>query len=221
MPCCINEKKLVVLKTYSGVADIFSSSQFQYVTNALFPIEDHKGQLFTMLRHPIDRTIVSYYKFITKLGKDDEQMSLPQYIQSSLFTSNWLTRTLSNVSSSSNPTLKDLDLAKEILRRKCLIGIYEDLVRSVDLFNNYFRWNHANQSKREEINQCVTNVYHESDDEKYLIRHKLEDRGYDIGIGGEIYSMIAQRNDFDMRLYWYAFDLHLAQVARINEFYTP
>ena len=200
----------------SDFADIVSSSLIHYASNVLFAENDNEGLLFTILRHPIDQTIVSYYDYVSNFDNDYEQISFFQYVQSSTFKSNWLTRTLSNVSTSSQPTLEDLNQAKEILRRKCLIGIYENLERSLELFKNYFQWNFTNIPKEaENINRCVSDVFLQSDNEKYLIYKKIEDWGYNVDIGSDIYGLIAERNEFDIELDWYAFDLHLAQTARI------
>lgn len=150
------------------------------------------------------------------MGKEEEQIGLIQYIKSSSFPSNLLTRTLANVSSSSNPTLEDLNLAKEILRRKSLVGIYENLDRSLQLFNNVFQWNFTNVDAEENIDQCISNIQYVEEDKKYLIYKRIEDRGYDLGIESELYTLIAKKNEFDMELYWYAFDLHVAQLRMIE-----
>ena len=150
------------------------------------------------------------------MGKDEEKIGLIQYIKSSSSTSNLLTRTLANVSRSSNPTLEDLNLAKEILRRKSLVGIYENLDRSLQLFNNFFQWNFTNVDDLGNIDQCVSNIQYQEEDKKYLIYKRIEDRGYDLGIESELYKLIAKKNEFDMYLYWYAFDLHVAQLRMIE-----
>lgn len=200
----------------SGLADVVSSNLVHYASNTLFAGDYYKGRLFTIVRHPIDRAIVSYHNLVSNMGKEEEQIGLIQYIKSSSFPSNLLTRTLANVSSSSNPTLEDLNLAKEILRRKSLVGIYENLDRSLQLFNNVFQWNFTNVDAEENIDQCISNIQYVEEDKKYLIYKRIEDRGYDLGIESELYTLIAKKNEFDMELYWYAFDLHVAQLRMIE-----
>jgi hypothetical protein len=46
--------------TEAGLADIISSKYINYATSRLLDGDTHKGRLFTILRHPVDQTIISY-----------------------------------------------------------------------------------------------------------------------------------------------------------------
>jgi hypothetical protein len=166
------------------------------------------------LRHPVDQTIISYYDFI---NNSDEGLTLQEYLGSPYMQHNPLTRLLSNVSDlkKENVDITNLNLAKEVLRRKCLVGIYELLDQSIELFRKYFDW-HGNRSSKEiNTDECVTGFINDSIQETELTYKKLDDQKYNVEYDSDIYNAIVTNNQFDMELYWYAFDLHMGQISSI------
>ena len=103
-----------------------------------------KGQLFILLRHPVQR-IVSKYFFMTKAKWENSyrepvaSMSFREYTSSKYCDSNWVTRRLVN-KMQGELNEDDLILAKEILRRKALILLMDDLVESMERLRIYFDW---------------------------------------------------------------------------------
>ncbi len=219
-------------------------------SDLLFDGHNNKSYLFTMLRHPVDRTLLAYYDFIqststrTTSSSESEggsggssvnlqqQMTLQEYIESPYMDQNrnWLTRFLvsnrdSNVNVHVSDNLNDrpvdldrehLNLAKEILRTKCLVGLYELLDESVELFTAYFGgWDRARDTTKDmELNEeCVSNHINDSFKKTEEIHEKLIYQKYNIKYGSDIYNDIVRQNEYDMDLYWYAFDL---QKARQN-----
>ena len=201
----------------SRSADIIASQHLNFASSKLFNGNDnYRGRLFTVLRHPVDQVIVSYYNFInTSNARAIEKMTLQQYISSPHMQQNWLTHLLSNQSFLGGPVDEDdLNLAKEILRKKCLIGLSEKLDQSVDMFAKYFGWNEGLLVG--ETKQCAAKLINQSLEKTNSIYSKLVDQKYKVEYGSEIYNSIVLKNEIDIELYWYAYDLHMAQLMQVN-----
>ena len=92
--------------------------------------QSNKARMFTLLRQPVKRiTDLFFYKqratweptFDPELAK----MSLKEYAQSDKHVTNFVTRTLLG-HTTEELTPEDVDLAKDILRRKFIVGIMEN-----------------------------------------------------------------------------------------------
>lgn len=185
----------------SGLADVIVSNHLHFTTSTLFDSR-HKGRLFTALRHPVDRAITEYH-YVVSTSKDFyvKTMSLKEFVSSELTDKNWVTRFLIN--KRQVPLVQeDLQLAKEILRRRCLVGLHEKIELSINLFEQYFGWT--------AIKLRTSENFHDSC--KHEIMMLEESRARDIyahvkDIDAAVYEKIVKLNDFDMELYWYAHDL--------------
>ena len=108
---------------------------------------EHRGVLFAMFRHPIDRAVSWFYH--KQSGRDSvhydpslETRSLPDWINSPSYVTDYMVRTLvGKVGTPAPLTHDDLDAAKEVLRRKCVVGLLEEKGESVKRFERFFGWN--------------------------------------------------------------------------------
>jgi len=195
----------------SGLADVIVSNKLHLATAALFDAI-HRGRLFTAVRHPVDRSIVEYYYSIGH-HPHFKEISLEQFANSDHMEANWMTRSLVN-----KPHVallkEDLALAKEILRQRCVVGLHEKIGPSLDLFEQYFDW-----TVEAEISKSVRG-YSEKDLKNAVIVHNkckkdilkkeqsyardIHDLIGTIGKESDVYLKIAERNNFDMELFWYA-----------------
>ncbi len=77
------------------------------------------------------------------------------YLEDNIFT-----RTLANKSRNHNYILgaNDLAIAKEILSRKFVIGLYESLEDSLQRFETFFGWNHGADSVNSSHDSCRRDV---------------------------------------------------------------
>lgn len=110
-------------------------------TAELFDTNVHKGRLFTMFRHPIERVqslfnYLSWAKWEETYDPSLAIMTLDEYAQTTRKEFNWMTRTLSG-NLLDDLTEKDLDIAKSILKRKTLIGLWEEKEESFRRFESY------------------------------------------------------------------------------------
>uniref|UniRef100_A0A7S2N583 Sulfotransferase domain-containing protein n=1 Tax=Helicotheca tamesis TaxID=374047 RepID=A0A7S2N583_9STRA len=193
----------------SGLADVFVSPHLHYTASQLLSFPEHKGRLFTVLRHPIERAIARHSFFIRQnqpdkpnAREDLAQMTLAEYAKSEYSSKNWLTRFLVN-KRSGLITEKDVQMAKEILRTKFLIGLYDKIELTAERIERYFGWFKNNQIERE----CHANQFkaaRELDKKDYMYEVSVEDS---INVGSEVYDILAKNNDADMEVYWYAVGL--------------
>ena len=198
------------------MADVISTKYVSFAADYLFDVGDQKGRLFTLLRHPVEQAIMSYHHFLS--NQKSSELTLQQYIASPYLKENWLTHFLSTLNNlEDSVTIESLDVAKEILRRKCLVGVYENMEESIELFVDYFGW--AADTSLEVITgqkQCTAEAVDHSLDATNGFYEKIIKLKYDIEYGSDIYETIVAKNDLDMELYWYAYDLHKAQVAQMK-----
>lgn len=112
----------------AGYADVLITHKLEEAA-PLFS-QSNKARMFTLLRQPVKRiTDLFFYKqratweptFDPELAK----MSLKEYAQSDKHVTNFVTRTLLG-HTTEELTPEDVDLAKDILRRKFIVGIMEN-----------------------------------------------------------------------------------------------
>lgn len=138
------------------LVDVVISPLLYDTSKILFAPPDHlsasnptllpKGQLFTMLRHPVERE-VSYFYYLQQ-GGDFLEMSISDWVTSTSFLDNFMVRSLVNkFDRSYKITIEDLLVSKEVLRRKCLVGLLEEKGSSWRRMKKYFgaSWDHQLQ----------------------------------------------------------------------------
>ena len=143
---------LVEKGTVKGLVDsegneesfIVATSRFYDALNLFTP--QRKAQLFILFRHPVHRIISKYY-YLKKATWENSyresvaSMTLLEYASSKYCDNNWVTRRLVN-KMDGDLELSDLELAKEILSRKALILLLDDLEESIERLRVYFGWHH-------------------------------------------------------------------------------
>jgi len=114
-------------------------------------------------------------------------MTLEQFATSHLLQDNFLTRTLSR-NKDAPLTEADVDLAKEILKRKFVVGLYDQFEDSVRRMEAFFGWKLTNG-----INSCQAGIVQQEFDLGY---NDFETLSYD-----SAYAAIAEKNKADLDLY--------------------
>jgi hypothetical protein len=123
-------------------------------------------------------------------------ITIEEYFKSGSGENNFLTRYLTG-RVNNILTEQDLNVAKEILRRKCIVGLLEEKVESMRRFDTIFGWKlRTSGGKHETITDCREqllqwgwSMHHEHD----LVE---ED--------STVWNLILKLNEFDMQLYEYA-----------------
>ena len=111
--------------------------------------------MFTMLRHPVDRLVSLYFSETQKEGSSSPTMSLKKWVQSQNVKDNWVTRHLTN--KLDQPlTSFDIEAAKEIFRRQCLIGLLDSKDESIRRFSAFFKF----QFNSDKAVECQDKILH-------------------------------------------------------------
>lgn len=183
-----------------GVADILITHLLRDVA-PLF--ETKKGRLFAMLRHPTKRIADQFYyrQWATWEPSFDSElaaMSIDDYAASDRLIENFMVRSLVGKVSNDDVTSDDVALAKDILRRKFIIGIAEPtwFDRSVVRFEQYFGWwEDKGILLNKTTNYCH---YQEIENGNHFGNHPR------LLQGSGAYNMITSRYWADIELYMYA-----------------
>ncbi|KAL7466660.1 hypothetical protein ACHAXS_011339 [Conticribra weissflogii] len=182
------------------IVDLVSSSHI-YDVATIFNL-DHKGYMVAMMRHPIDRAVSIYYNM--KKNPAYEHLvgnfaSIDQYSRSSLVENNWMTRFLSNAPE--GPLTPEHEaIAKEVLRKKCLIGLLREKTETMRRLESFFNWKADRSQRRMEC------------EEKLLYWDWPGKNRHDPVLeGSEAWNRLEFQNTFDIRLYEYAEKLFVAQ----------
>jgi len=188
----------------SGLADVaVSSLMFEAAT--MFN-EANKGRMFALFRHPVERA-VSLFHFLqdtqwrrsSTKNLDLANIKIEEFFKGGLAENNWMTRFLSNQLTKGQLEESDLDLAKEVLRRKCLVGLLKEKGESFARFETYFGWQHG------------ANFDGECHEKKLQWAWPLKHRHAEVEEGTELWDLIVRQNEFDIELYEYAKILFVEQ----------
>ncbi|KAL7485081.1 hypothetical protein ACHAW6_010682, partial [Cyclotella cf. meneghiniana] len=182
----------------SGLADVISSS-FLFETTALFQSLPESGRCFTMLKHPVARAISLYHRF----QKNDEMHAKPAQYQG--FTieefakaqteNNWMVRFLTGKRSGAL-SFNDLEVAKQVLGGKCIIGLSDEVEQSILRFDHFFQW-----TKRSSDSPQVK-ARRESCLSKTLSNHAV--RNIPTYEGTNAWEVLKKKNTYDILLYEFA-----------------
>ena len=175
---------------YGGASVIFTHS-FDNLTPHVG--ESHMGRAFALFRNPVNRVASMFYYHQQESARLGEQelmsMNLLDYARSDLIERNWMVKTLLNQIENSF-TLEDLEAAKDILRRKVLVGIFEIFDDSLARFENYFQW-----TPNAQIRSCQLEHSQNNDNRSNQFMPQP---------GSEEYELLKSANWADMELYEYA-----------------
>jgi len=184
--------------TQSGLADIMMTPYLHDIATLFDSTTgDQRIKCFTVLRHPIHRA-VSMFRTLQDSAKTSsslrafQNMSLEEYATSAFSEENWMVRFLTN--EMVKPLRwHHLELAKEILGSKCIVGFVSMFEESIRRFDQYFGWN------RGELVQNKTSC------SKYLIENWISTHNdADIKEGSKAWNLLKARNGYDIILYEYA-----------------
>jgi hypothetical protein len=190
------------------MADVMISPRLHEFVANIFD-SNHKGRLFTMLRHPVERALSLYYylgfaSWDPMFNPDIANMTLMEYAKSGYLEHNWVTRFLVNKPGGALERT-DMVLAKEILRSKCLVGIFDEMESSLAHFAAYFDWTSKGTSPAAAAD-CQKAVAQAGD--------KRHNHPPVLGNSPE-WEAIAHANKFDLELYEYAKRLYRHQAEQI------
>ena len=196
----------------SGLADVLVSPLLHDVTANILS-RSHRGRMFALFRHPIDRLVSLFYYLQTATHEPtyDPQladMTLSQYAASGLVESNIMVRSLSN--KMEGPlSADDLEEAKRTLRTKCLVGLLDEMETSLARFRHFFQWDGPDGNYGPMAERCQEQLLGQGGSNKH--EHPiLVDRN------SRDYDNLARKNVLDLILYEYARQLFVEQGALLS-----
>lgn len=190
----------------SGVPDVVISADI-HGTLELFNNEN-RARLFAVFRHPLDRAISKYY---ADLASDPEVagLTLTQYIRQGghRVQNNYLTRHLSGRYGGKLEVFH-LDVARELLRRKFVVGLARDLPATTNLFTNIYGWNNtAAIMGMDNAEQCYHTIFNALSASSPPT----------IDEGSEGWKLLVSQNWFDLKVYEYAEHLFAQQIKQLKK----
>jgi len=191
----------------SGLADMITTQYF-HVGATLFS-KTKKGRMFTFIRHPIERAVsLFYYLAIAHweptYDPDLAYISIEMYARSKRIEHNWMVRFLTN-ELERDLTPRHLDLAKEVLRQKCIIGLVDEKNESWLRLMRLFGW----EAHSDDGNECLDRHLNFVWSNKH--NHPV------IEEGTLAWQLLYKQNELDMMLYEYAHLLFQEQAALFGE----
>ena len=185
----------------SHLADIIFTPLIVEATKMLLNEETNRGRLFAVFRDPIDRATSTFY-YLQKATWEPTYnpiyatWTIHDYANSPRVESNWMVRSLVNkLEGPLDP--EDVEVAKEILHKKCLVGLMDRMEESILRFHKYFGFDNE-RSLQCAFEQYVSKETGSRTEEQNSHSHPQLERK------GETYRLLAEKNSFDIVLYEYA-----------------
>eukprot|EP00970_Alexandrium_tamarense_P003368 scaffold529_cov196-Alexandrium_tamarense.AAC.64 len=138
----LRAKNMGLVSSTDPAVDVVVSGEINYAAQNLFD-EGHKGRVVAMFRHPVERAISMFYylrkaDWETSYHEDWNDVTILDWANSDEGEHSWVVRKLVGKEKSSfTLTAEDLEVAKEILRTKVLIGLKDRFLPSIKRFNTY------------------------------------------------------------------------------------
>eukprot|EP00581_Thalassiosira_minuscula_P010982 CAMPEP_0183714590 /NCGR_PEP_ID=MMETSP0737-20130205/9068_1 /TAXON_ID=385413 /ORGANISM="Thalassiosira miniscula, Strain CCMP1093" /LENGTH=1419 /DNA_ID=CAMNT_0025943545 /DNA_START=24 /DNA_END=4283 /DNA_ORIENTATION=- len=192
----------------SGLADVVSTP-FLFETADIFKDIDQSGKCFTLLRHPVDRAISLYHHYqIEESGNPNiahyKGMSIDEFADE-VAENNWMVRFLANKRGGAL-NWHDLEVAKEVFGRKCLVGLVDKAEESIKRYERFFGWDkkvHYADTKETCINQYLNNGDKRQEHPTYE--------------GTDAWETLRKKNEYDVLLYEFAEKLYTQQASMYED----
>jgi len=129
-----------------------------------------------------------------------KDISLQDYIELNGYYDNWMVRILTNAKTGG---LNDghLDLTKSIIKNKFLVGISDHMPDTFRVLEKRFGWKEMKEG-------CV---------KEKLNRPSNSNKYPEVARGSKVWNVIAEKNKYDMGLYYYALELFGDVVQKMSD----
>jgi len=183
----------------SGFADIISATRAYDATDILFdPI--HQGRMFAIFRHPVERAVSMFYYLQQATWESTynpiyKDITIHDYARSSVTDDNWMVRSLVGKADNIGTPLtrQDLDVAIEIIRRKCVVGLMDDMEETIHRFNSYFSFRESGEQKNDKTKSPKC--------KEYITSGSNTNSHPPLEEGSETWKLLEQKNAADVILY--------------------
>lgn len=177
----------------SGLPDVLVSPLFADVIENLYS-KSFQTTLMMTMRNPVDRAVAMFEYMKTAISDPSyspalADMTLEQYALSGFIQNNYVVRLLTG-KFRGTLSIADVNLCKELLRRKALVGTYEQMETSLMHFERYFGWTQT----ASDVLSCQA---------KHIQDGYFRESTIKLDRGSSAYVLIKQQNLFDITLYEY------------------
>ena len=184
----------------SNLADVIFTPLLLESSELLLNKDTNRGRMFAVFRHPIDRVVSIFYYLQSATWEPTYNpqyaaWTIDEFARSPYCESNWMVRSLTN--KMEGPlSLDAIEIAKEVLRRKCLVGLMDRMEESIVRFHTYFGFGD------EAALLCSQQTFASKGSSKSNSHShpKLDEQS-------ETYEILRVKNELDIRLYEYAKEL--------------
>mmetsp|Transcript_12761 Transcript_12761/g.19667 ORF Transcript_12761/g.19667 Transcript_12761/m.19667 type:complete len:408 (+) Transcript_12761:67-1290(+) len=222
----------------SGKADIIFAMDVNFASSHLFD-RLNKGRVLSIFRHPVDRLTSKFYYLQTATWErtyrpEWADMSVLEWAEKHNHDENFLVKKIVGKKLTEKATMADLIIAKEIVRRRFIVGLLDEMEESVHRFNVMLGVDESDDKTKE----CMTEVFGTTKDESDKSGEEV-DSVESQGDGGDEeentveintnsnkhpqivegmpeYKVLAESNSLDMILYEYIRLLFKEQRSIIN-----
>lgn len=220
-----------------NLIDVIVTKDIYSLSSTLLDNTKYQGKVFIMLRDPIER-LVSLYHYLGVASWDINYDPDLQFISLEMFArsnrkdnNNYIVRLLSNTMDydEESVTEEHLDIAKEVLRKKFIIGLLNHKQESITRLQQYFKWKmnyHHNQQylyNSMNMQDVASSPTSPSFDQSSFCQEKLLTWGWsnknhhpNIEETSPAYELLQKKNALDIALYEYAKLLYEEQGTMIN-----
>jgi len=222
----------------SGKADIIFAMDVNFASSHLFD-RLNKGRVLSIFRHPVDRLTSKFFYLQTATWErtyrpEWADMSVLEWAEKHNHDENFLVKKIVGKKLTEKATMADLIIAKEIVRRRFIVGLLDEMEESVHRFNVMLGVDESDDKTKE----CMTEVFGTTKDESDKSGEEV-DSVESQGDGGDEeentveintnsnkhpqivegmpeYKVLAESNSLDMILYEYIRLLFKEQRSIIN-----
>lgn len=209
----------------SRKADIIFTMDVCFAADHLFD-PGHRGRVFSLFRNPVDRSVSKFYYLQTATWErtyspEWATMSIVEWATSHNHDENFMVKKIVGKNLLDPVDIGDLVLAKEIVRRRFIVGLMNDMEESIRRFNIILGLDLTNERGQ----QCMNDYFGPKDEKK--ANGDLKTKGNDsmnsnphpkVVAGSSEYQVIAQRNSLDMTLYNYITLLYEEQKQLVDSY---
>ena len=151
----------------SGKADIIFAMDLNFAANHLFD-RINKGRAMAIFRNPVDRLVSKFYYLQTATWErtykpEWADMSIIEWAEKHNLDENFLVKKILGKQLTDEASMADLIIAKEIVRRRFIVGLLDEMEESIYRFNVMLGVDESDAKNKECMNELFGTTKDEGD----------------------------------------------------------
>lgn len=216
----------------SRKVDMIFSSDVMFAADHLFD-PNHKGRILALFRNPVDRSVSKFYYLQTATWErtyrpEWQGMSIVEWATHHNLDENFIVKKIVGKKLSDPVDIGDLVVAKEIVRRRFIVGLMNDMEESIRRFNIILGLNYADEKGKscrdqyfgsKEKQEVAPGADAATGEGKTKAANDMNSNPHPkVEEGSPEYNVIAERNALDMILFNYITLLYSEQKEIIDSY---